>query len=94
MSPDVEEVVRRELDADLGRGDDSPRVDRAVLTGLEHEQTTTVRRRQVVTVVAAAAAVALVVGMLGATGAAVAPSRLPSRTGRPGTGWSTSEGVR
>ena len=65
MSPDVEEVVRRELDAISAEVTTRPEWTASVLTGLGRQKTT-VRRRQVVTVVAAAAAVALVIGMLGA----------------------------
>ena len=82
MSPDVEEVVRRELDAVSAEVTPRPEWTAAVLTGLEHEQAK-VRRRRLASVVAAAAVVALVVVVVGARGAGrPQPAPEPDRTTR------------
>ncbi len=82
MSPDVEEVVRRELDAVSAEVTPRPEWTASVLTGLEHEQAK-VRRRRLASVAVAAAVAALVVVVVGARGAGrPQPAPDPDRTPR------------
>ena len=83
MSPDVEEVVRRELDAVSAEVTPRPEWTASVLTGLEHEQAKVRRRRLASVVAAAAAVVALVVVVVGARGAGrPQPAPEPDRSTR------------